>query len=109
MQYAMALKDVEEIMLRLRIPEWKAFPFSSAGYPVPTRGIRARIAMMKKVLMDKRLYSIGRWGSHAYFNADHCVDEARNVAAVINGEGNMSQYLWSSHYYKVYQEVPETA
>lgn len=79
---------------------------SSLGYPIPMLGIRHDVSAAKTTLRDANVYSIGRWGSHAYFNADHIFDEADNLAAFLNGDETnqrLHSYLWSDHYYGVYK------
>lgn len=67
-----------------------------AGYPVPLLGTRRLVIDWKRSL-PSRVYSVGRWGSHAYFNADACVREAYHVARLIvyGGPAEFDAYVTS--------------
>lgn len=96
--------DVKTIMELLGEEKWKTIWYASKGYPIPTLGLRADIAETKRQLMRYNLYSIGRWGSHAYMNTDHILGDAlRCVNNLMSGEEEF-EYLWSTDYYKVYEE-----
>lgn len=47
-----------------------------AAYPIPLRGHTAAAAAVIEHYEAKRLYGLGRWGQHAYFNSDVCIREA---------------------------------
>lgn len=94
-------------MLGFSKDEYEVNFFSSPGYPIPMMGARPLIATAKRDFADQNIFSIGRWGSHAYLNADNIFDEADNLAAYLNGDdttGRLNEYLWSDRYYSVYRD-----
>lgn len=86
--------------------EYEIHSYGSMGYPTPTLGARKIVASIKDELAEQEIYSIGRWGSHAYLNADHVFDEADNLAKhlVAPSEQSFHDYLWTTNYYPVYKK-----
>jgi protoporphyrinogen oxidase len=52
---------------------------NDAAYPIPVRGHAAAIRTVLDSYAQKRLYGLGRWGQHAYFNSDVCIREAMKL------------------------------
>lgn len=96
--------DLHNILDSLGVRNWTVSWFDSEGYPVPELGIRAKIASIKRDLLNENVYTIGRWGSHAYLNADHCIDEARAAVNLIDTFDDPYPYLYSSIYYLPYRQ-----
>lgn len=72
------------------------------GYPIPRMGVRKYVAGAKELLFKDHILPAGRWGSHGYFNIDHCMDDAELAVSQI-GETKISyDYQWSTFYYQVY-------
>jgi protoporphyrinogen oxidase len=78
-----------------------AVVMDAIGYPVPTRGIRRVISELKSFLQNYDVYLAGRWGSHGYFNLDHCYSDARAAVgfACFGGPDDGEEYFRSSFYY----------
>lgn len=76
-----------------------------AGYPIPMQGVRRDVATVKRWLTGAKIISAGRWGSHGYFNFEHCISEADAVLRqiTIGSEGHDKGYLTSNFYYNVYK------
>jgi protoporphyrinogen oxidase len=49
---------------------------NDAAYPIPVRGHAAAIRNILDTYAEKKLYGLGRWGQHSYFNSDVCIREA---------------------------------
>ena len=49
---------------------------NEAAYPIPVRGHAAAIRVVRDVYAAKKLYGVGRWGQHSFFNSDLCIREA---------------------------------
>lgn len=92
--------DIDESAIRF------AVEYDVPGYPIPTIGIRSTIAKAKNVLRQHDIYPIGRFGSHAYYNIEHCIQEARTLGEFIDSESNKSwhDYAYSTHYYSLYRD-----
>lgn len=71
------------------------------GYPIPRMSARYFVQQWKKQLPDY-VYSIGRWGSHAYYNIEHICHEAEATARLILGDAtidDIDDYTWGKFYY----------
>lgn len=82
----------------------------TGGYPIPTKGVRSKIAEIKREAMKFSAFPAGRFGSHAYFNIPDCMTEAEILARLVTRTGDDTQlemdvhdYLYSSFYYKLYK------
>ena len=70
------------------------------GYPIPTAACRPAVRAIKQKFMPMDLYSIGRWGSHGYFNMEHIAAEAALMPKLLAGDDSViDDYLDSSFYY----------
>lgn len=74
------------------------------GYPVPTMGARRMVSNIKHVLDMNDVFSCGRWGSHGYFNVDHCFTDAKATVEYsdhrrADSEG-ADHYFHASFYYQ---------
>ena len=49
---------------------------NDAAYPIPLRGHSAAIQRLLEAYRSMKLFGVGRWGQHAYFNSDVCIREA---------------------------------
>ena len=49
---------------------------NDAAYPIPVRGHAAAISAVREHYARQKLYGVGRWGQHSYFNSDVCIREA---------------------------------
>ena len=76
--------------------------FTFVGYPLPTLGLRRRMATAKEELALHNIYVAGRWGDHAYFNIEHCMTSA-DSAILAARFGAEDDYFLSTHYYGVYR------
>lgn len=69
---------------------------SERGYPAPTIGIRKLVGDWKRILPGD-VYSVGRWGDHAYFNADQCVRAARHLGHLLTAPSKIKM-TWVEAY-----------
>lgn len=74
----------------------------SRAYPIPVLGARDRVARRKRELMASNVFSLGRWGSHGYFNLQNLYDD---VDATLDAFGRPAvddshPYFTASFYYK---------
>ncbi len=46
------------------------------AYPIPLRGHAGAAMAVHEHYAARRLYGVGRWGQHSYFNSDVCIHEA---------------------------------
>lgn len=104
---AQALTDI-----RMRdVPGVKTATIGDApGYPVPTYHARRYVAEIKEQLADKQIVTAGRWGSWGYFNTEHCLYDAEVAAGALIARVEapdlyFREYLMSSFYYHVYEEM----
>lgn len=96
--------DVKTVLNMLGLSSEDVIWFSNKGYPIPTLGIRGQVAETKRQLARHKVYSTGRWGSHALLNNEHILGEVlRCVNHLMTGEEEQ-EYLWSTDFYQVYQE-----
>ncbi len=101
--------DVATIMKLLEIDNYSPVWFSNKGYPIPMLGIREDVAETKRQLARHKVYSTGRWGSHALFNNEHILgDVLRCVNYLMTGEEER-EYLWSTDFYDIYKELKDVS
>ena len=96
--------DVETLMKLLGIDTYSSVWFSNKGYPIPTLGIRGQVAETKRQLARHKLYSTGRWGSHALLNNEHILGEVLRCVNYLMTDEEEHEYLWSTDFYQVYEE-----
>lgn len=53
------------------------------AYPLPVRGYAGAVANIRRYYRERNFYSLGRWGQWQYLDADACIREAMNLAAVL--------------------------
>jgi len=49
---------------------------NDSAYPIPMRGHAAALRAIREYGAARKLYGVGRWGQHAYYNSDVCIREA---------------------------------
>ena len=96
--------DVKTITDLLGVENYKTAWFSNKGYPIPTLGIRPEIAETKRQLARHKVYSTGRWGSHALLNNEHILGDVLRCVNHLMTDEEEHEYLWSTDFYQVYQE-----
>jgi len=74
------------------------------GYPIPLLETRKNVYKIKRQLAKKNIYACGRWGSHAYFNVEHCLDDADAMLEYAFYASSENEYFWSSHYYDIHND-----
>lgn len=74
------------------------------GYPIPILGVRKDVAAAKSRLSAHNVFTAGRWGSWAYFNLDHNLEDVNECIDWAYNPIDSHDYLWSPHYYKVYRK-----
>ena len=52
---------------------------NQTAYPIPLRGHAAAIRNVLDTFAPKKLFGLGRWGQHSYFNSDVCIREAMSL------------------------------
>jgi protoporphyrinogen oxidase len=80
-----------------------AVAIDAQAYPVPTMGVRKVISVAKLLLEKYGVYLAGRWGSHGYFNLEHCIADAHAAHDLAYGdrsEISMDRYFNASFYYR---------
>jgi hypothetical protein len=73
------------------------------AYPVPILGARQIVARQKAMLLEHNVYTLGRWGSHGYFNLQHLVEDVDATLDVFqNRVSDLDHpYFTGSFYYRV--------
>ncbi|MFZ5788745.1 MAG: protoporphyrinogen/coproporphyrinogen oxidase [Acidobacteriota bacterium] len=67
---------------RWRGDEGEVFSYlNPIAYPIPVRGHAAAVGEVAGHYAAQRLYGLGRWGQHQYFNSDVCIREAMRLVA----------------------------
>jgi protoporphyrinogen oxidase len=84
---------------------FQTFWFSNRGYAIPTLGIRADIAEVKRQLARNNVYSTGRWGSHSLLNNEHILGEALRTVNLLMSDEEEHEYLWSTDFYRCYEDT----
>jgi protoporphyrinogen oxidase len=71
---------------RWRAGEGEVFStLNEAAYPIPVRGHAAAIRAVREHFAARKLYGLGRWGQHSYFNSDVCIREAMQFVDTLLG------------------------
>lgn len=85
----------------------------SRGYPIPTIGARKLVAEQKYRMAKRNAYSLGRWGSHGYFNLQHLVADVDATMKLFEAQDQIEtiipsyfpEYFFGSFYYKAVQNA----
>jgi hypothetical protein len=94
--------DVESILRLLGIRRYSMNWSQVSGYPTPARNIRYDVAQVKETLAKSRIFTLGRWGSHALMDQDQAMGEIlRGVNYMMTGEEGPN-YKWSMDAYPMY-------
>jgi len=73
------------------------------AYPLPMLGARQIVAKRKAGLLKHNAYTLGRWGSHGYFNLQHLVDDIDATLDIFQNRTSDPDhpYFTGSFYYRV--------